>query len=83
MNMEFSLPSRLILGKIKHIRTYNYAPDVYRVEYTTVAQPGEATPWVQSESGTETWANAYHMRLATAAREAQQFVAKITETTRI
>lgn len=83
MRMEFDLPGLLILKGIKHIRTMNYAPDLYRVEYTSVDQPTESTSWVIAGTGAEIWANAYHMRLATAARAAQVFKPTITETTRI
>lgn len=83
MQMEFQLPMREVLVNIRHIRTFNYAPDVYYVEWTVAAEPDASTRWMRSEPGTEVWANAFHMRLATAAREAQVFKPKITETTRI
>lgn len=83
MRMEFSLPGIGYLKAIRHIRTVHYSPGLYRVEYTISEQPNESTNWTASEPGDETWANAYHMRLATAARAAQVFKPTITETTRI
>lgn len=83
VKMHHDLPQACDLRAIRHVRTTHYGPGLYKVEFTKAMEVDITAYWAESYRGDETGANAYHMRLVTAARAAQVFKPTITETTRV